>query len=114
MNTNKAKIIEIGQADFQSEVLKSNQPVLVMFCAPWSRPCQMGELVLHEIANECTGAVKVVKVNADENPMLSLAYEIQFIPTFLYFANGDLYDKIVGITSKATILAALKSYTGTA
>jgi thioredoxin 1 len=99
---------EVGEANFQTEVLKSSQPVLVAFWAPWSRPCQILHSVLTEVASACAGRVKVVQVNADNNPDLSLLYEIQSIPTLLYFVDGNARARIVGTASKEAIIAKLQ------
>jgi len=99
---------EIGEANFESEVLKSEQPVLVAFWAPWSRPCRVLDGVLTEVAHACAGKVKVVRVNADDNPDLSLWYEVQSIPTLLYFVDRTLRARIVGTASKEAILAKLR------
>ena len=97
--------MKVGEADFRSQVLKSRQPVLVAFLAPWSRPCQVLATVLEEVATAYGEKVKVVKVNADDNPDLSLWYEIQSIPTLLYFVKGTLCARLVGTASKEAILA---------
>ena len=109
MNANQGNILtaEVGEGNFQAEVLKSQQPVLVSFWAPWSRPCQILHSVLDEVANACTGRVKVVKVNADNNPDLSLLYDIQSIPTLLYFVDGNVHARIVGTASKEAIISKL-------
>src|SRR6185503_13644973 len=82
MNTsqNKIPIVEIGEANFESEVLRWKQPVLVAFSAAWSRPCRILDSVLEEVAAACAGREKVVKINADNNPDLSLVWNIQSIP----------------------------------
>jgi|GEM_PF-271661 len=108
MNTDKTQIVEIGEANFDSEVLQSKQPVLVAFLAPWSRPCQQVWPVLGEVATGCARTVTVVKINADNNPDLGFCYDIQSIPTLLYFVNGTLRAKMVGTTSKEAILSKLK------
>ncbi len=114
MNTNPGQtpIVEIGEATFESEVLRSRLPVLVAFRAPWSRPCQILESVLDEVATACAGSLKVVKVNADDNPDLSMWYEIQSIPTLLGFVAGTLRVKLVGTASKEAILARLRPVWG--
>ncbi len=101
----KTLTVEVGEEKFEAEVLRSKEPVLVAFCAPWSRPCQILESVLEEVATACAGRAKVVKVNADDNPDLSLWYEIRSIPTLLYFVNGALHAKLVGTATKEAILA---------
>ena len=107
-NQNKTPTVEIGEANFELEVLRSKQPVLVEFWAPWSRPCQVLDSVLHELAAACAASVKVVKVNADNNLNLSLWYEIQSIPTLLYFVDGNVRARVVGTASKEAILAKLR------
>jgi thioredoxin 1 len=102
-------IPEINQPDFEEEVLKRKQPILVAFSAVWSRPCQILDSVLVEVADACAGRVKVVKINADNHPDLSLVLGIQSIPTLLYFADGSLCAKIVGTASKEAILSKLRS-----
>ncbi len=104
--------IEINEASFEAEVLKSTQPVLVDFWAPWCGPCKMLAPVLEEIAGEQAGRAKVVKVNVDENQDLALRYGIQAIPTVLYFANGEVRDSLRGLASKRVILAKLESLAG--
>jgi thioredoxin 1 len=106
---NKPATVEVGEGNFQAEVLKSKQPVLVEFWAPWSRPCQILESVLSEIVTTCAGKMKIVKVNADDNPDLSLWYEVQSIPTLLYFVDGNIRAKVVGTASKEAILTKLGS-----
>jgi thioredoxin-like negative regulator of GroEL len=110
LNTNKdsKRIVEVDEVNFESEVLRSEPPVLAVFLAPWSRPCQLMESVLDEVMTACTGTVKFVKINADNNPDLGIWYEIQSVPTLLYFVNGSLRARIVGTTSKETILSRMQ------
>jgi len=110
-NPDNRPIIVIDEANFESEVLNWKQPVLVAFSAAWSRPCQILDSVLEEAAAACAGRVKVVKINADNNPDLSLAWEIQSIPALLYFVEGNLRARIVGTASKEAILSKLQSVT---
>ena len=109
MNQEKKPIIEIGEANFESEVLRWKQPVLVAFSAAWSRPCRILDSVLEEVAAACAGREKVVRINADNNPDLSMVWEIQSIPTLLYFIDGSLRASIVGTASKEAILSKLRS-----
>ena len=106
--TNKP-ITEIGEVNFESEVLRWKQPVLVAFSAAWSRPCRILDSVLEEAAAECAGHVKVVRINADNHPDLSLVWKIQSIPTLLYFIDGSLRARIVGTASKEAILSKLRA-----
>ena len=109
-NNNKALPAEVGEANFSAEVLECKQPVLVEFWAPWSQPCAVVGSVLEEVAEALGGSVKVVKVNADDNPDLSMWYEVQAIPTLLYFVDGLLCTKIVGTVSKQAILTKLAPF----
>jgi len=100
--------IEINQSNFESEVLHSNQPVLVDFWAEWCGPCKMLAPMLDEIATEQAGRVKIAKVNVDTNPILAARFGIQSIPTLLYFAGGELRNKTIGVTAKRTIVSTLE------
>ena len=101
--------VTIDEGNFDNEVVKSTQPVLVDFWAEWCGPCKMIAPVLDEIAREKAGAVKVAKVNVDENQSLSLRYNIRAIPTLLFFKDGQLRDQVTGMTSKKDLLSRLES-----
>src|SRR5437016_14478214 len=101
--------VEINETNFESEVLLSNQPVLVDFWAEWCGPCKMLAPVLNEIANEQQGQAMVAKVNVDENPGLAARFNIQGIPTLLYFSGGELRDQTIGVVSKKVITTKLAS-----
>ena len=105
-----ALAVVVPPADFKAEVLESKQPVLVEFWAPWSRPCQVFEAVLQELAINCGGNIKIVKVNADDSLDLSLWYDIQAVPTLLCFVDGKLCVRIVGTASKEAILAKVNPF----
>lgn len=100
--------IEINETNFEGEVLQSNQPVLVDFWAEWCGPCKMLAPALDEIAEEQIGHVKVVKVNVDNNPTLAARFGIQSIPTLLYFAGGEVKDRIIGAVGKRAIVSKLE------
>ena len=101
--------VQVDDGNFDSEVLQSKLPVLVAFLAVWSRPCTILTPVLDELASECFGKLKVVRVNADANPDLSLWYDVQSIPTLLYFVAGSVRARIVGTATKEAILSKLES-----
>lgn len=100
--------IEINEANFEAEVLKSAQPVLVDFWAEWCGPCKMLAPVLDEIAREQSGRVKVAKVNVDQNPALAARFDVRCIPTMLYLADGKVRHQAVGVAGKKAIVAKLE------
>jgi thioredoxin 1 len=109
MNTKQAK--EINEPEFEAEVLRSAQPVVVGFLTGWSKPCLLVEPVLDEVAQACNGNAKIFKVNVDDNPDLGTIYGVQSIPMLIFFFNGTIRAKIVGMISPKAILAKLNSLT---
>ena len=107
----KNQVQEINEPEFEAEVLRSAQPVLVGFLADWSKPSRLVEPVLDEVAGACNGSAKIFKVNVDDNPDLGTIYSIQSVPTLIYFFNGAVRAKIVGMVSPKAILAKLNSIT---
>jgi len=99
--------IELNETNFDREALQSNQPVVVDFWADWCGPCKMLAPVLDEIADELRGHATVAKVNVDQNPELAARFNIQSIPTLLYFSGGELRDQTIGVVGKKTILTKL-------
>jgi thioredoxin 1 len=106
--------IEINEANFETEVLKSAQPVLVDFWAEWCGPCKMLGPVLDEIASEQVGRAKVGKVNIDNDPALAARFDIQSIPTLLYFTDGQVRHQTVGVAGKKAIATKLEALAATA
>jgi thioredoxin 1 len=97
------KILEVGDQNFETEVLNSEVPVLVDFWAAWCAPCRMLAPVVDAIASKYEGKAKVVKLNVDENITTAGKYNIKGIPTLLLFKNGVIKEQIVGNTTKDTI-----------
>jgi thioredoxin 1 len=97
------KVSEVGDQNFESEVLKSPMPVLVDFWAAWCAPCRMLAPVVDEIAEKYEGKAKIVKLNVDENTLTSGKYSIKGIPTLLLFKDGVVKEQIVGNTTKGAI-----------
>ena len=104
---------DTSDATFEQDVLKSDQPVLVDFWAPWCGPCRMVAPVVEELSSDYDGRVKFVKLNTDENPGVSGKYGIRSIPTLLIFKNGEAVGQVVGFRPKSDLAkhleAALKS-----
>ena len=107
----KNQVQEINEPEFEAEVLRSAQPVLVGFLTGWSKPCLLVEPVLDEVAQACNGNAKIFKVNVDDNPDLGTIYGVQSIPMLIFFSNGMVRAKIVGMASPKAVLTKLNSLT---
>lgn len=92
--------LNITDQDFEAEVLKSEQPVLVDFWASWCGPCQMLAPIIEEIAEEFQGKIKVVKIDVDANPQSAQKYNILSIPTVIFFKNGQALTQLIGVQPK--------------
>lgn len=101
------KAIEITDTNFDTEVLKSQTPVLVDFWASWCGPCKMIAPSIEEIASEYSGTLKVGKMDVDANPMVPTKFHIQSIPTLLIFKNGAVVEQIVGASPKKNLIAKI-------
>lgn len=102
-----AKPLELTDSNFDSEVLNSENPVLVDFWAEWCGPCRMIGPVVEELANEYEGKVKIGKVDVDSNPEVSVKYGIRSIPALLIFKNGEVVDQIIGTVPKSHLAKQL-------
>ena len=98
-----SNIIETDDANFESEVLKSDIPVIVDFWAPWCGPCKAIAPILEQISDEQGDKIKIVKVNVDDNQKYAADFGIRSIPTLLIFNKGELKNQIVGSIPKAEI-----------
>ena len=100
--------LKITAANFENEVLRSDKPVLLDFYADWCGPCKMLAPVLHEIAEESTGALKVGKVNVDEQMELAMRFQVSSIPMLVVFKDGKDITKSVGYQPKSEIAAMVE------
>jgi thioredoxin 1 len=100
-------IVHTSDANFSSDVLKSETPVLLDFWAEWCGPCKMIAPILDEIAEEYKGRVKIAKINIDENPQTPPKFQVRGIPTLILFKNGTVEAQKVGAVSKSQLAAFL-------
>ncbi|TXK59714.1 thioredoxin TrxA [Alkalisalibacterium limincola] len=96
-------VIHVGDGDFEAEVLKSSEPVLVDFWAEWCGPCKMISPIVDELARNYAGKVKVVKINIDHNPNVPRQYAVRGIPTLMMFKDGQVAGTQVGAVGKAQL-----------
>lgn len=104
-----AKPVAVNDNNFDDEVLNSETPVLVDFWAEWCGPCRMVEPIVDEIASEYDGKAKVTKLNVDDNPEVSIKYNIRSIPALLIFKNGEVVDQVIGAVPKSHLKKQLEA-----
>lgn len=105
-----ANVLEFSDSTFQSDVLASEEPVLVDFWAPWCGPCKILAPTIEELAGEFQGKVRIGKMNTDENPQTATELSISAIPTVMLFKGGQVIEKFVGVTPKDKLSDALANH----
>ena len=103
-------IIEVNDANFDQDVLKSDQPVMVDFWAAWCGPCKALAPVVDEVATAYQGRVKVAKMDVDRNMATPQRYNVQSIPTLLIFKGGQVKEQLVGYKDRSVIEKVLEKH----
>ena len=101
---------KVTSANFKSVVLESKVPVIVDFWAEWCGPCRAVAPVLEEISNEYSSKIKIVKINADEEPQLAMQYGVSSIPNMSVFQSGEVVKAIIGAKPKPVLLKELDEF----
>jgi thioredoxin 1 len=104
------KPVEVRDSNFENEVVKSQNPVLVDFWAEWCGPCKMVAPVVEEVAKEYDGKLKVAKLDVDSNPQTAMKYGIRSIPTLLIFKDGQVIDQIIGAVPKRHLIDKIEKH----
>ncbi len=105
-----ADVQSVNESDFQAEVLDASGPVLVDFSAVWCQPCKMLDPLVTQLAQEWQGRVKVVKLDADQNPGVLMQYNVLGIPTLLLFKEGKLVERLTGFQPKDKLISKLSPH----
>ena len=108
-NEQTSTIQQISDATFEEDVVKARRPVLIDFWAEWCGPCKAIAPMLNELAQEYRDKVTIVKLNVDENPKISLRFNVRSIPTLILFKNGQVEGQKVGAPRKSDLVAFLDS-----
>ncbi len=105
-----AEVQYVNEADFQKEVLNEEKPVLVDFTAVWCQPCRMVDPIVKQLAADWEGKVKVVKLDADQNPNLLTKYGVLGIPTLMLFRGGEMKERLTGYQPKERLVSKLNPH----
>jgi thioredoxin 1 len=103
-------ISTVSDEDFESAVVRADVPVLVDFWAEWCAPCHILSPILEEIARDHPGRIKVMKMNVDDSPQVSMKLRVQTIPTLMLFKDGEVMARISGVRGKDAILKEIEAF----
>jgi len=98
-----SQVVEANDTNFEAEVMKADGPVLVDFSATWCGPCKKLEPIVHEIAGDYEGRLKVVKVDVDNAPSTAARFAVMSVPTVLLVRDGVVKDQMIGVLSKQAL-----------
>jgi len=98
-----ANVLKVNDSNFESEVLKASEPVLLDFSATWCGPCKQLAPIVEEIAREYSGRVKVGAVDVEESPDTAVRFKVMSVPTLILIKDGEVRDQIVGLVPKTRI-----------
>jgi len=102
--------LEINDSNFKNTVVESDKVAMVDFWAEWCGPCRMVGPIVEELSKEYEGKAVIGKLNVDDNPNVSMEFDIRSIPTILFFKGGKLVDKQVGVVPKTVLEGKLKAH----
>jgi len=102
-------IVQVGDDNFEAEVLRSDIPVLIDFWAPWCGPCKSIAPVIEELARDYEGRLKVAKLNVDENPVTPSRYAVRGIPNLLILKGGAVKEQLIGAVPKSRLVQAIEN-----